>query len=1115
MTQSTLTLLNDIFVQSPGDFLFFLVVMVLNLISLLMSLTLKTDDDKALQRYTLALLGVVFAWSLMFAGVVFIRFTNQSATAILPPLERAVTAASILLPGWAFLTADHPRWRRSSNTVLLMLLLIVAIGYAVTGVAWIEISEGIDFNLSIYGLIWTYVLFAVPIMGLLLTVLQFRDIFDAPLKLVYFFLIALGGGVTIFQMVQNGLIGNYMGLYRLTFTLSQVMVPLIVYRIVVVQYEMALEERSIHGRTPIPPPQIATVAPTPPPAPEPQRISHSDGLNAQLLKAMGMMLETGDPHDIPQQIVNTLLDILRADVGALLRLQDINYADISVAQDRMMGRKIASMSLNMDNQPTLVNSIERRSQRGLYTDRNIEELDDLYERMYIEQRGPAYFQPLTHNREVFAVILVAMPYTKRELRADEVELLKGIGTISGSLLAVSYASIEAAKYAEDRIIQAMVEGVSPGALQENDVLQAREDMQQKLVDARDEIQSLTKQVSDLNHQLMHEHNRIASLLGDSVDDLSISQRITAITDEQLQLRDEREQLSKRLHEAEAALQGASASDDEAVINHLVETLRREKEILEVEKIRLQSQLDEVRAQDKSVVPGDMQHLINRMMQEKEQLKQERNQLNDRLGNMQSELEALGIQDSVTGLSEWISRLSGERATLKKQNDMLQQERDMLLKERESFASKIDQEKDRDTHIESLQDKIEKLASDREIALKQRDKLRAEQSEIMSNLNNVKEHRARLLAESAGHELELTEAIEEQAKLRAQVQELANIRSQLMHDRDRLIAANTSISTELEQVLSRVEGDPSRMKKINEEGVGSLKEMIEDLSQQRDTLERELNQTRTQLVEVENQLKDAATTASTNGVDLKYEPESPELLVGMVQELRTPMTSISGYIELLLSESAGILGEMQRKFLQRVGANISRLDTMIDSLVHVTQLDTGNYELEPHPVDLIHLIETAITDASIQFREKGLAVTLDLDEGLPRLPADEDAMKQVIGQLLTNAYLVSPPDSDIHVTVLRREMTFKEGDSARNSVYVAIKDSGGGISPDNVPRVFARKYKAENPLIQGLGDTGVGMSIARALIEAHEGRLWVESDRGVGSTFAFAIPLDLVSQKKRD
>ena len=1107
MLHSTLALLNDIFVQSPGDFLYFLVVMILNLISLLMSMTLKESEEKALRRYTTALLGVVFAWSLMFAGVIFIRFTNQSPTTILPPLERAVSAGSILLLAWAFLTADHARWRKLSNTVVLSLLLIVAIAYAVSGIFWIEVASEMDFNLTSFGLSWTFVLFALPILGILGTFFLFRDVTDAPLKLVYFILIAFGGGLTLYQMTLLGAIGNYMGIYRMTFTLAQIMIPLIVYRVVVEQYEKALLERPVRTVTQTVPQAVRPTATTPAP-----RVTQTDALNAQLLKAMGMILETGEPSDIPEHIVGTILDILRADIGGLLRLQDINYADISVAQDRMMGRKISSMSLNFDNQPTLVNAIERRTQRGLYPDRNVDELEDLYERMYIEQRGPVYFQPLTHNREVFAVIMVAMPYTKRELRAEEVELLKGIGAIAGSLLAVSYNSIEASKYAEDRIIQAMVEGVSPSSLQQSDVLQAREDMKQKLLSAKQEIQTLTKQVSDLNRQLHNEHTRLASLLGDSAEDLSISQRIIAITDEQLKLKDERDNLTKRLKETDAVLQGVGAPDNDTAVNHLIEQLNEEKDILSVEKQRLQEQLNELQSQAISGAPADMQALVDRMMQEKTDLENERNQLNDKLQNVEAELQELGIETDGAGLSEWIAMVSEERASLKSQNELLQTERNMLLSEREQFTSKIDQEKDRDSQISSLQDKIEKLASDREVALKQRDKLRLERDEVTTQLNNVKEHRARLLAESAGFEIELNEALEEQSELRAQIQELADARSQLVHSRDKLVAENTALTTELEQTLSRLDGDPSRMKKVNEEGVGSLKDMIEELSQQRDALERELNQTQSQLAEIEGELKQAKVSQNKS-TEVTYQPKEPELLVGLVQELRTPMTSISGYIDLLLSESAGILGEMQRKFLQRVGANISRLDNMIDSLIHVTHLDTGNYRLEPQPIDFVHLIEESITNASLQFREKGLAVTLDLDDGIPSLPADEDAMKQVVGQLLTNAYLITPPDGEIYVTVVRREVEFPDSETSRHCVYVAVQDSGGGISADDVPRVFARKYKADNPLIEGLGDTGVGMSIAKALIEAHEGLLWVETKEGVGSVFAFAVPLDLETQRK--
>jgi signal transduction histidine kinase len=231
-------------------------------------------------------------------------------------------------------------------------------------------------------------------------------------------------------------------------------------------------------------------------------------------------------------------------------------------------------------------------------------------------------------------------------------------------------------------------------------------------------------------------------------------------------------------------------------------------------------------------------------------------------------------------------------------------------------------------------------------------------------------------------------------------------------------------------------------------------------------------------------------------------QQPDLLVGLVQELRTPMTSIVGYIDLLLGESAGILGEMQRKFLQRVSANVGRLDKMIDSLISVARLDTGNYHLDPMPIDIVSLVEDAITNASVQFREKGLAVTLDLADDVPAIAADRDSMSQVIGQLLTNAYLVSPPDSEIVVSVAMRAA---DGRHAQ-SVYVGIEDRGGGIQQDDIARVFARKYKADNPLIQGLGDTGVGLSIAKALVEAHGGQLWVESRQGTGSTFQFTIPL---------
>lgn len=1106
---SAFSILNNIFVDFPGDFIYFLLVIILSIASLLMAMNLSnTDENHSRERYTLAMAGVAFAWGLMLAGVFYSRVTQQGLDAILPPLERAVSTSSILLIGWALLTADHQRWHRSSNFVLLALLALVTAGYTMTGVSWVaQADTSSGFNTTVYGIGWVFIPLVMTFLGLILAILLYRNVLDAPLKIVFFLLIGAGASVTlyqtIYQPVQAGLVEqNAAGIMRLSFALALFIVPVLMYRLVILKYETAIQQRSA---TPLPRQSVVKEVATPT-APQ---LSPMEVQSVQLLKALGLILEATTPNEIPAQVVRTTLNSLHADVGALLRLQDANYADITEAYDQVMQNTPAGLSLNLDDQPTLVNAIERQSQRALYPDRNKDELEDLYTRMDIEQMGPVYFQPLVHRREVVAVLLIALPYTNRELRTEEIELLKGLGIVSSNLLAISYEAQEAALLAEDRVIQAMVEGVSPSEMQESSVLAARQEMQQSLKFARDQITQLSEQVAEMKIQLDHERSRVMSLLGDTEQDMSISQRIVVITDEQTQLRDERDRLATRLQESEAALNGAIATDNESVVHNMVEALNYEKAKLEAEKQHLQQKLTEIRGQSDEAVPGDMQRLLNKMIEEKRRLEEDRYQLVDKLESIHEQLKALGIEEGTTaGLSQLIGSLYEERATLRDQNQLLQNERDMLLRERGEFASNIVDSKNQNEQVQALQNELENLATDRESAVKQRNKLRLDRDELEQKLNAVKQHRARLLAEVSGYEIELVEAREEQMELRAEIQELADGRSELVLIRDNLSAHNHELETERDQLLAQIEGDPRRLQQVNEEGIGSMRRMIEDLSQERDRLTQELNEIKTRLAEADTKPeKTQVDAAMINGSLPHYQPQQPELLVGLVQELRTPMTSISGYVDLLLGETVGILGEMQRDFLRRVRANINRLGTMIDSLINVTELDTGNYRLDPRPINVVSLVEDAITNASIQFRQKGLVVSLDLEDNMPDLPGDRDAMNQIIGQLLTNAYLVSPQDSEILVTVGRRSVRLSQDGDARPCLYVAIEDKGGGIDPEDVPRVFARKYKANNPLVNGLGDTGVGLSIAKALVEAHHGRLWVETKIGVGSTLAFAIPLD--------
>jgi signal transduction histidine kinase len=832
--------------------------------------------------------------------------------------------------------------------------------------------------------------------------------------------------------------------------------------------------------------------------------------SVQLLKTLGLILEAVNPTSIPERIVIAGLEVLKADVGALLVLQDANYADISAAYNHMMNHPISGMmSLNLDNQPTLVNAIERRQQRPLYPDRNVEELRDLYTRLEIEEFGPTYFQPFVANGELIAILVVGMPFSKRELQNWERELLRGIAIIAEKLLALSFAARDARLQAEERAIQAVIQGVPLEDLEDDAVIAARQEIQASLQAAREQVQELTRQVTQLKLELDDERSRVTAVLGDTQEGLSVSQRIVALNEEQQHLREDRDRLAQRLQEAETALIGATNADASSVFKTMIEVLRREKDDLIAQRNELQTRLEELRSSSGAPLPSTVQDMLESMSKEKARLEVERDDLSSRLADIEGQLRDIGIVGGASGLTQLMAQLYEDRARLQARNEGLQRERDALANERTRLEDQIRREQERETQIQALQTEVKNLAADREAITVQRDKLRSERDELVAKQDAIKQNRTRLLAESAGFQMELAEAHAEQAQLRAQIQELADSRSDLTRERDQLLSAKQALEMERDQLLARLEGDRERVQQVGEDGVGSLTRMIEEVSEQRSQLERELNDTRTKLANVENELEMVAVRANANEQAI-YKLENPEQLMGMVQELRTPMTSIVGYIDLLLGESAGILGEMQRKFLHRVAANITRLTSMLDDLTRITALDTGLFSLEPESMDIVGIIEDAITNASNQFREKGLAVHLNLDEKLPPLRADRDAMTQVIGQLLTNAYLVSPPSSDVYISASRKEVNLSRNgnqETPTDSLFVCVEDRGGGIAPEDQDRVFSRKYKAENPLIAGLGDTGVGMALAKALVEAHGGKLWLESRENVGSKFYFAVPFD--------
>jgi signal transduction histidine kinase len=231
-------------------------------------------------------------------------------------------------------------------------------------------------------------------------------------------------------------------------------------------------------------------------------------------------------------------------------------------------------------------------------------------------------------------------------------------------------------------------------------------------------------------------------------------------------------------------------------------------------------------------------------------------------------------------------------------------------------------------------------------------------------------------------------------------------------------------------------------------------------------------------------------------------ENDEVVTSLAQELRQPMSSIIGYTDLLLSESAGILGALQRKFLERIRVSTERIGALVEDLVQVTTLDSGTMELTPEPVDLNQLIQEATIQIGSQIQAKDIDMQCDIPQDLPQIHADRDALQQAIIHLLQNAAAVTPEGGQLSFLV-----RVEGADDKQDYILMQVADQGGGIPPEDLPRVFSRLYRADNVLIQGVGDTGVGLSIVKQLIEAHGGRVWVDTDLGQGSIFSVLIPVD--------
>lgn len=214
------------------------------------------------------------------------------------------------------------------------------------------------------------------------------------------------------------------------------------------------------------------------------------------------------------------------------------------------------------------------------------------------------------------------------------------------------------------------------------------------------------------------------------------------------------------------------------------------------------------------------------------------------------------------------------------------------------------------------------------------------------------------------------------------------------------------------------------------------------------------------------------------------------------EMRTPLTAILGYTELLIDDVSSETLEMD--MLRRVLDNSQRLLTLVNNLLNVSRLENGKLQLWPRPVQVITVVNRALNAVKPLAEEKHISIAVDVPDTLPYVYGDPQRLDQILVNLLSNAVKYTPDTGSI--LILAQE------DKGKNTIRMSVADTGIGIPADLLPHIFDRFFRAERDETANILGTGLGLSITKGLVEAHGGEIWVESEEGQGSLFAFTLPV---------
>jgi len=218
----------------------------------------------------------------------------------------------------------------------------------------------------------------------------------------------------------------------------------------------------------------------------------------------------------------------------------------------------------------------------------------------------------------------------------------------------------------------------------------------------------------------------------------------------------------------------------------------------------------------------------------------------------------------------------------------------------------------------------------------------------------------------------------------------------------------------------------------------------------------------------------------------------DLVANVSHELKTPLSALQAHLENLLDG----VEEANPALLEVMLGQSERLSRLVDELLDLSRLESGDVPLQIEPIRLAPLVDRVVGEIEVARPGRGIQTRNRVPADLPAVEADRERIHQVLFNLLDNAHRFTPPGGVVTVSATR----------GNGSCQVSVQDTGPGIPPEHLPLVFERFYRVDPSRSRDDGGTGIGLAIARSVVEAHGGRIWAESGDAGGSTFRFVLPI---------